>query len=64
MMLPIPGTSNVAHLEENVAAAAADLGAEKRTLDDVDPAGSSLVDRLNTAARRMVRSLQRGGEGA
>ena len=29
MMLPIPGTSSVAHLEENVAAAALQLSAEE-----------------------------------
>jgi aryl-alcohol dehydrogenase-like predicted oxidoreductase len=34
-MLPIPGTSHVAHLEENVAAAALSLSAEEMAdLDD------------------------------
>jgi aryl-alcohol dehydrogenase-like predicted oxidoreductase len=40
MMLPIPGTSKVAHLDENVAAAALDLGADLERLDALaDPAG-------------------------
>ncbi len=33
MMLPIPGTSKVAHLEENIAAAAIDLGDDVERLD-------------------------------
>jgi pyridoxine 4-dehydrogenase len=35
-MLPIPGTSSVAHLEENVAAAALELTEDERaTLDEL-----------------------------
>ena len=40
-MLPIPGTSKVAHLEENVAGAQLDLSDEDvRALDDISSAGS------------------------
>jgi aryl-alcohol dehydrogenase-like predicted oxidoreductase len=40
MMLPIAGTSKVAHLDENVAAAAVDLGADLERLDALaTPAG-------------------------
>jgi pyridoxine 4-dehydrogenase len=35
MMLPIPGTSKVAHLEENVAAAGVDVGSDRHTLDEI-----------------------------
>jgi aryl-alcohol dehydrogenase-like predicted oxidoreductase len=41
VMLPIPGTSKVAHLEENVAAAALELGDEEmRELDEASRAAS------------------------
>jgi pyridoxine 4-dehydrogenase len=39
VMLPIPGTSNVAHLEENVAAAALEISA--RTLEGLAKSGSA-----------------------
>ncbi len=35
VMLPIPGTSKVGHLDENVAAAAVDLGADAETLNAI-----------------------------
>jgi aryl-alcohol dehydrogenase-like predicted oxidoreductase len=56
---PIPGTSRVAHLEENVAAAGVDLGAEQPVLDAVASAAPSLAGRLNAAARRMVRAISK-----
>ena len=40
VMLPIPGTSKVAHLEENLAAARIELSAdEARALEDLPPKG-------------------------
>ena len=39
MMLPIPGTSQVAHLEQNVAAAQLDLGGDLDALDAATPTG-------------------------
>jgi aryl-alcohol dehydrogenase-like predicted oxidoreductase len=40
VMLPIPGTSRVAHLEQNVAAAAIELSGDERTALDAAAAGS------------------------
>jgi aryl-alcohol dehydrogenase-like predicted oxidoreductase len=39
-MLPIPGTSRVAHLEQNVAAAAIELSGDERRALDAAAAGS------------------------
>jgi aryl-alcohol dehydrogenase-like predicted oxidoreductase len=40
VMLPIPGTSKVAHLEENIAAAGLELGAEEQA--ELDAIGTEL----------------------
>lgn len=58
VMLPIPGTSQVVHLEENLAAAGVDLGAEQNILDQAAPVAPGLVSRVGTAARRMARVLR------
>ncbi len=45
-MLPIPGTSSVEHLEENVAAAEVELSdAELSRLDDAFPPGVAVGER-------------------
>ncbi len=59
MMLPIPGTSQVAHLDENVAAAGVDLGTDRAVLDAAAPPAPSLAGRLRSAARRMVRAISK-----
>jgi aryl-alcohol dehydrogenase-like predicted oxidoreductase len=45
-MLPIPGTSKVAHLEENVAAASRDLAGDMRELDRIGGAGQAALPKL------------------
>jgi aryl-alcohol dehydrogenase-like predicted oxidoreductase len=51
-MLPIPGTGSVAHLEENVAAAAIEL--TERDLADL-----AAVPRPPRSARRLAGALRR-----
>jgi len=50
IMLPIPGTSKVAHLEENVAAASLSL-----TPDDIRTLEGPLVKRLKRLVKRSLR---------
>ena len=67
-MLPIPGTSKVAHLEENVAAAEIELSdAEFEALSGGDSmkkpraAGPAGFDKQRTASQAGMRSSPGGG---
>lgn len=53
-MLPIPGTSSVAHLEQNTAAAAIELSPDEMVLLH-DAVGGSRVDRGKRALGRLIR---------
>jgi len=55
VVLPIPGTSRVAHLEENLAAGRARLtDAEMQQLDGIGRSGRTLRQRLSSIGRRLT----------